>query len=67
MGGSLRRARQQIAKKRHCRVEALHEKSRDSRKIQRAILRDNKMDKIAAARRKTEQPRSMTRSQIQLF
>ena len=62
MGGSLRRTTQQIAKKRRGRIDALHEKSRDLQRLQRAILRDDKMNKIAAARRKSEQPRRMTRS-----
>lgn len=57
MGRSLQKVQEQISKKRHGKLDTLHQKSRDSRRLQRALVRDEKLDKIAASRRKNEQPR----------
>jgi len=59
MPKTLEKTRKQIAKKRRGVIGALHQGSRDSRRLHRAQVRDESLEKIAAARRKTEQPLSM--------
>ncbi|KAJ9148548.1 hypothetical protein NKR23_g4777 [Pleurostoma richardsiae] len=56
MPSSLDKTRKQIAKKRNGTIEALHQNSRDSKRLHRAQVRDDRLDKIAAARRKQNQP-----------
>lgn len=56
MPKTLEKTRKHIAKKRNGTVEALHQYSRDSRRMHRASLRDDKLDKIASSRSKKEQP-----------
>lgn len=53
---SYEKTRKQIQKKRHGNIEALHEFSRDSRRLHRASVRDEKIDKLVASRGKREQP-----------
>ena len=53
---SYEKTRKHIQKKRHGNIEALHEFSRDSRRLHRASVRDQKIDKLAANRGKREQP-----------
>ncbi|KAI2631259.1 translation machinery-associated protein 16 [Xylaria nigripes] len=55
MPKSLERARKAIAKKKGT-VDALHQFSRDSKRLHRAQVRDEKLEKIAASRRKKDQP-----------
>ncbi|KAK5625106.1 hypothetical protein RRF57_000822 [Xylaria bambusicola] len=57
MPKSLERTRKAIAKKKGA-VESLHQYSRDSKRLHRAQVRDEKLEKIAAARRKKDQPYS---------
>lgn len=56
MAKTLEKTRKQIAKKRHGKIEALHEKSRDSKRLHRAQVRDDRLEKLAEARRKKDQP-----------
>ncbi|SPQ24682.1 fa728800-0c9d-4870-a9be-b0c5fbda32c2 [Thermothielavioides terrestris] len=56
MAKTLEKTRKQIAKKRNGAIEALHEKSRDSKRLHRAQVRDDRLEKIAEARRKKDQP-----------
>lgn len=56
MPSSVEKARKQIAKKRGGQVNALHVKSRDSRRLHQAGLRDEKLGKLASARYRREQP-----------
>ncbi|KAL0939574.1 uncharacterized protein CTRU02_206184 [Colletotrichum truncatum] len=56
MPTTLQKARKHIAKKRNGHVEALHEFSRDSKRLHKASVRDQKLEKLAAARGKKEQP-----------
>lgn len=56
MAKTLEKTRKQIAKKRNGTIQALHEKSRDSRRLHRAQVRDDRLEKIAEARRKKDQP-----------
>ncbi|GAB1317607.1 translation machinery-associated protein 16 [Madurella fahalii] len=56
MAKTLEKTRKQIAKKRNGTVEALHQKSRDSKRLHRAQVRDDRLEKIAEARRKKDQP-----------
>lgn len=53
---SYEKTRKQIQKKRHGNIEALHEFSRDSRRLHRASVRDQKIDKLVSSRGKREQP-----------
>ncbi|UNI17700.1 translation machinery-associated protein 16 [Purpureocillium takamizusanense] len=56
MPSSLSKTRKQIAKKRNGEVNALHEKSRDSLRLHKAGVRDLRLQKLAEARSKKEQP-----------
>ncbi|OAA59842.1 hypothetical protein SPI_06040 [Niveomyces insectorum RCEF 264] len=55
MHRTLDKTRKQIAKKKGA-VNALHAGSRDSRRLRKALIRDERLDKIASTRRKLEQP-----------
>ncbi|KAI1305027.1 translation machinery-associated protein 16 [Xylaria venustula] len=55
MPKTLERTRKAIAKKKGA-VDSLHQYSRDSKRLHRAAVRDEKLEKIAAARRKKDQP-----------
>lgn len=57
MPKTLERTRKAIAKKKGA-IESLHQYSRDSKRLHRAQVRDEKLEKIAAARRKKDQPYS---------
>lgn len=52
------KARKAIAKKKGP-VEALHQYSRDSKRLHKAQVRDVRLEKLAATRRKTDRPHSM--------
>ncbi|KAL6870517.1 translation machinery-associated protein 16 [Trichoderma novae-zelandiae] len=56
MPTTLQKTRKQISKKRNGEVNALHEKSRDSLRLHKAGVRDQRLEKLAAARGKREQP-----------
>lgn len=56
MPNTLSKTRKQISKKRGGVVNALHEKSRDSLRLHKAGVRDQRIEKLAAARNKKEQP-----------
>ncbi|KAI8271664.1 Translation machinery-associated protein 16 [Colletotrichum sp. SAR 10_98] len=56
MPTTLSKTRKQIAKKRNGHVDALHEFSRDSKRLHKASVRDDKLQKLAATRGKKEQP-----------
>lgn len=56
MPSTLQKVRKQISKKRNGDVNALHEKSRNSMRLHKAGVRDQRLEKLAAARSKREQP-----------
>ncbi|EKG10768.1 hypothetical protein MPH_12151 [Macrophomina phaseolina MS6] len=56
MPKSLSKVSKQISKKRGAKASALHEYSRDSRRLQRASLRDDKLIRMASTRAKQNQP-----------
>ncbi|TDZ21713.1 Translation machinery-associated protein 16-like protein [Colletotrichum orbiculare MAFF 240422] len=56
MPTTVSKTRKQIAKKRNGQIEALHEFSRDSKRLHKASVRDQKLEKLASARSKKEQP-----------
>lgn len=56
MPKTLEKARKAIAKKRGGNIEALHAKSRDSRRLHKAQVRDDRLEKMSEARRKRDQP-----------
>ncbi|OAA49656.1 hypothetical protein NOR_01579 [Metarhizium rileyi] len=56
MPSSLQKTRKHIARKRNGEVNALHAKSRDSLRLHKAGVRDLRLEKLAAARSKREQP-----------
>ncbi|KAH7361863.1 translation machinery-associated protein 16 [Plectosphaerella cucumerina] len=56
MPKSLEKTRKHIAKKRNGTIDALHQYSRDSRRMHRASLRDEKLGKQGSLRNKKEQP-----------
>ncbi|KAG4435910.1 hypothetical protein IFR05_008604 [Cadophora sp. M221] len=55
MPKSLEKTRKKIAKKKG-NITALHENSRDSQRLRRALMRDDKLIKVASARRKNDKP-----------
>ncbi|KAG0647074.1 hypothetical protein D0Z07_7274 [Hyphodiscus hymeniophilus] len=55
MPKSLEKTRKKIAKKK-TNITALHENSRDSQRLRRAANRDDKISRIASARKKNDQP-----------
>ncbi|OLN96166.1 Translation machinery-associated protein 16 [Colletotrichum chlorophyti] len=55
MPTTLQKARKHIAKKRNGHDLALHEFSRDSKRLHKASVRDQKLGKLAASRNKKEQ------------
>ncbi|KAI1108032.1 translation machinery-associated protein 16 [Nemania sp. NC0429] len=55
MPKTVERTRKAIAKKKGA-IDSLHQHSRDSKRLHRAQVRDEKLEKIAAARRKRDQP-----------
>tara|TARA_R110002060_G_scaffold71408_1_gene80017 strand:- start:681 stop:887 length:207 start_codon:yes stop_codon:yes gene_type:complete len=58
MPKSLEKTRKKIAKKKG-NITALHENSRDSQRLRRALMRDDKLIKVASARRKNDKPLGM--------
>lgn len=58
MPKTLERTRKQIAKKRHGAIDALHQFSRDSKRLHKAQVRDDRLEKIAAVRKKQDKPLS---------
>lgn len=58
MPKSLVKTRKQIAKKRNGTIDALHQFSRDSKRLHKAQVRDDRLEKLAAARKKHDQPLS---------
>ncbi|PON30430.1 hypothetical protein TGAM01_v200870 [Trichoderma gamsii] len=56
MPNTLQKVRKQISKKRGGDINALHEKSRNSMRLHKAGVRDQRLEKLAAARSKREQP-----------
>lgn len=58
MPGSLDKTRKQIAKKRGGTINALHAKSRDSLRLHKAGVRDQRIEKLARSRSKKERPLS---------
>ncbi|EFX04423.1 hypothetical protein CMQ_1351 [Grosmannia clavigera kw1407] len=55
MPSTLEKTRKKIMKKRGA-LGALHEGSRDSRRLHKALVRDERLEKLAMLRRKHEQP-----------
>lgn len=55
MGTTLEKTRKRIAKKKGP-IEAIHQYSRDSKRLGRAQHRDEKLGKVAAARKRNDQP-----------
>lgn len=58
MPKSLEKTRKQIQKKRHGKIDGLHQYSRDSKRLHKAQVRDERIEKLAAARKKHDQPLS---------
>ncbi|PSR79851.1 translation machinery-associated protein 16 [Coniella lustricola] len=56
MPKTLEKTRKQVAKKRHGAIGALHEFSRDSKRLHKAQVRDERLEKLAAARKKQDKP-----------
>jgi hypothetical protein len=56
MAKTLEKTRKQISKKRNGNIDALHGKSRDSKRLHRAQVRDDRLEKIAETRRKKDKP-----------
>ena len=65
MPKSLEKTRKRISKKKGD-ITALHENSRDSQRLRRALMRDDKLVRVASARRKNDQPLGMLRSVVLL-
>jgi translation machinery-associated protein 16 len=59
MARTFEKTRKEIARKKNGQIQALHGKSRDSRRLHRAQVRDERLEKLAQARRKQEKPLRM--------
>lgn len=59
MPKTFERTRKAIAKKKGA-VDSLHQYSRDSKRLHRAQVRDGKLEKIAASRKKSDKPYRMS-------
>jgi hypothetical protein len=59
MPKSVEKTRKRIAKKKGD-ITVLHENSRDSQRLRRAQMRDDKLLRVASARKKTDQPLRMS-------
>jgi translation machinery-associated protein 16 len=57
MPKSLEKTRKKISKKKG-NITALHENSRDSQRLRRALMRDDRLVRVASSRRKNDQPMS---------
>lgn len=68
MPNTLEKVRKQISKKRNGDINALHEKSRNSMRLRKAGVRDQRLEKLAVARGKREQPiGKQSRNEIKEF
>lgn len=56
MAKTFEKTRKQIRKKRNGTIDALHAHSRDSKRLHKAQVRDERLEKIAESRRKRDQP-----------
>ncbi len=56
MAKTLEKTRKQISKKKGKAIDSLHEKSRNARRLHRAQIRDDRLEKIALTRRKQDKP-----------
>lgn len=56
MAKTLEKTRKQIAKKRNGTIDALHQHSRDSKRLRKAQVRDERLEKIAESKKKRDQP-----------
>lgn len=59
MAKTLEKARKSIAKKRGGELPAMHAFSRDSKRLQRAQIRDERLDKLVSSRKKHDKPLRM--------
>ncbi len=56
MAKTLEKTRKQIAKKKNKAIDSLHEKSRSAKRLHRAQIRDDRLEKIARTRRRQDKP-----------
>jgi len=56
MPKTFEKTRKEIAKKKNGNLSTLHEKSRDARKLHKAQVRDERLERLAEARKKRDQP-----------
>ncbi|KAK4131464.1 hypothetical protein BT67DRAFT_156224 [Trichocladium antarcticum] len=56
MAKTLEKARKAISKKRSGTIDALHQNSRDSKRLHRAQIRDERLEKLASTKRKHDKP-----------
>ncbi|KAH8888619.1 hypothetical protein GQ53DRAFT_243194 [Thozetella sp. PMI_491] len=56
MPSSLEKTRKHISKKRNGVMDSMHQNSRDSKRLHKAQVRDERLEKMAEARRKKDQP-----------
>ncbi|KAK0625351.1 translation machinery-associated protein 16 [Bombardia bombarda] len=56
MANTFEKTRKQIAKKRGGNIEALHQNSRNSKRLHKAQVRDDRLEKIERARKKQDRP-----------
>lgn len=56
MAKTLEKARKVIFKKKGSGIDSLHEKSRNAKKLHRAQIRDDRLEKIARTRRRQDKP-----------
>jgi len=59
MAKTLEKTRKQIAKKKGGSIDALHANSRNAKRLHKAQIRDERLDKLVESRRKMDKPLSM--------
>ncbi|KAK0721430.1 translation machinery-associated protein 16 [Apiosordaria backusii] len=56
MAKTFEKERKRIAKKRNGTIDALHANSRNAKRLHKAVIRDDRLGKLAAARKKQDKP-----------
>lgn len=67
MPNTLEKTRKHISKKRNGDMGALHVKSRNSMRLNKAVIRDQRLEKLASSRSKREQPIGKQAQQLRML
>jgi len=56
MANTLEKTRKQISKKKGGNMNSLHQNSRDSKRLHKAKIRDDRLEKMASEKKKKDKP-----------